>query len=300
MEGWLSSSDSTDWQQLTMTHVADGTNALISINFYGSSGAIGESVYIDAAGLNQGNTPIDTIPPPVSIISPTNSTYTTSDIWLNFTVSQQDPPSWSAYSLDGSPNVTLVENTTLTDLSDGLHVVVIWMNDSEGNIGPTIPIWFSIDTTAPVITVLSPANATYMTDNIGFFMTVDESSPSWIGYSLDDGDNITYTGDLLFDGLVEGPHRLIVYANDSFGNMGFTEVRFTVEFPSTSTTIPPPSTSIIYSTSVIYNTSVVYSTSVLIETLVTWVTQSKNTAEFATVVIFAGLIGVFLLKKRKR
>ena len=287
-EGWIDSSDSAEWQQISMTFVADGTTAYIDLQLFNQGGTPGGNLYADAAALNQGNTPIDTIPPPLSIISPTNSTYTTSDIWLNYTLNPLDLPSWSAYSLDGSPNVTITENTTLTDLSEGPHVVLMWMNDSEGNIGPTLPIWFTIDTIAPVITILSPSNVTYMTGSIGFFMMVDEISPSWIGYSLDDEDNITYTGDILLDGMIEGSHRLIVYANDSFGNMGISEVRFTVEFPSTSTTIPPPTTSIIYSTSVI------------IETLTTWVTQSKNTAEFATLAIFAGFIGVLSLKRRKR
>jgi len=88
-----------------------------------------------------------------------------------------------------------------------------------------------IDTTPPTMTLLSPENKTYTTTSVPLIFTANETT-SWIGYSLGNQANVTITGNTTLTGLPEGTHSITVYANDTTGNMGASEiVYFTVALP---------------------------------------------------------------------
>ena len=95
----------------------------------------------------------DTTPPTIVILSPENKTYSANDILLTFTVSE--PASWIGHSLDGQMNVTITGNTTLTSLLDGSHNVVVYANDTAGNMGISSLVYFTVDTNLPNITDVS-------------------------------------------------------------------------------------------------------------------------------------------------
>ena len=61
---------------------------------------------------------------------------------LTFTVNK--PVVWLGYSLDGQINVTVTGNSTLADLSDGLHNVTVYANDTFGNMGKSETIAFTV------------------------------------------------------------------------------------------------------------------------------------------------------------
>ena len=75
----------------------------------------------------------------------------------------------------------------------------------------------------PVITVLSPENKTYPVEDVPLTFTVSEST-SWIGYSLDGQMNVTISGNTTIVGLSDGSHSLVVYAKDTAGNTGVSEI----------------------------------------------------------------------------
>jgi hypothetical protein len=81
-------------------------------------------------------------PPEVSVLSPLNMTYDSSDIQLNFTVSKE--PSLTKYSIDGQENSTFYGNTTLTGLANGGHNITIYVWDVAGNLGVSESISFNI------------------------------------------------------------------------------------------------------------------------------------------------------------
>jgi hypothetical protein len=85
---------------------------------------------------------IDTVPPSVSVLSLENTTYATSDMPLNFTVSE--PTSKFVYVLDGQDNVTVNGNTTLTGLAAGVHNVTVYAWDEAGNMGASETIRFTV------------------------------------------------------------------------------------------------------------------------------------------------------------
>jgi len=92
-------------------------------------------------------------PPSVLLISPENTTYTSANVTLEFTVNKQT--SWMGYSLDGQETVTITDNTTLTGLSSGLHNVTIYSKDLFENIATSETIWFSITEPFPTTIVIA-------------------------------------------------------------------------------------------------------------------------------------------------
>lgn len=83
----------------------------------------------------------------VNILSPENKTYFTQDVPLTFSVSES--PSWIGYSLDGQANITIADNATLSELSDGTHSVVIYVRDVLGSVRASEIVHFSIETSQP-------------------------------------------------------------------------------------------------------------------------------------------------------
>lgn len=68
--------------------------------------------------------------PPISILSPMNTTYTVSEIPLTFAANA--PFSTINYSLDGEANVTVTGNLTLTNLMQGSHSIIMYANGTVG------------------------------------------------------------------------------------------------------------------------------------------------------------------------
>ena len=81
-------------------------------------------------------------PPEVSVLSPLNITYDSSDVQLNFTVNKE--PSLIQCSLDGEKNSTIYGNTTLTELANGEHNLAIYVRDVDGNLGVSETVAFTI------------------------------------------------------------------------------------------------------------------------------------------------------------
>lgn len=97
---------------------------------------------------------------------------------------------------------------------------------------------FLYRTTKPEIQVLSAENQTYSSNNVAFNYTVDKAT-SWIGYSLDNKDNVTVTGNFTIANMTNGMHSIAIYANDTFGNMGVQTSNFNVNLiNSTAKTFP--------------------------------------------------------------
>jgi N-acetylneuraminic acid mutarotase len=82
------------------------------------------------------------MPPEISVVSPQHGTYVGINPTLAFGFDKL--VSWMGYSLDGQANVTIAGNVTLSDLSVGSHSLVIYANDSAGNMGASQTVSFTI------------------------------------------------------------------------------------------------------------------------------------------------------------
>jgi N-acetylneuraminic acid mutarotase len=159
-----------------------------------------------------------TVPPVLTVLSPENNvTYTSNDVELVLSVNR--PTTWMGYSLDGSANVTVTGDAELSDLSEGGHRVMVYANDTFGNMVSSNNVTFSVDTFPPFIIILSPENRTYGESDIQSSFTVDEPV-EWMGYSLDGQDNVTVTGNVTLAVLSQGSHNITFYAIDLVGHIG--------------------------------------------------------------------------------
>jgi hypothetical protein len=62
---------------------------------------------------------------------------------------------------------------------------------------------------------------------------------NWTAYSLDGEENVTITGNTTIADLPNGLHNVTVYANDTLGNMGVSEIiNFTIAIPQPFPVVP--------------------------------------------------------------
>ena len=102
---------------------------------YDSTGKYIKSSQATPTNINEQYIPLGygTLHPEIRIFSPQNESYNSSSISLDF---YTDKPNLElSYSVDGKQNVTISGNSTITNLSNGLHNVTIYAKDSYGNIG---------------------------------------------------------------------------------------------------------------------------------------------------------------------
>jgi len=89
----------------------------------------------------------DLIPPRISVLSPQNTTYTTPDVKLDFTFSED--VSQILYSLDNKGNQTISGNATLTGLLNGEHSVTLFAADLAGNAVSSKTLFFNVNSPEP-------------------------------------------------------------------------------------------------------------------------------------------------------
>ncbi len=100
--------------------------------------------------------PFTTTPPKISVLSPLNQTYNETSIPSVFTVDK--PVNWTGYSFDGEPNVTvtsssLLTNVTIANVTNGVHNVTVYANDTYGNMGASETVTFTVAVPEPFPTV---------------------------------------------------------------------------------------------------------------------------------------------------
>jgi hypothetical protein len=163
------------------------------------------------------------VSPNIQITSPGNNTYR--QAVLSFTLNRG--AQWIGYSLDGQANITVIGQTELSNLTQGAHRVIMFANDSAGNMGTSNRVDFSIDSVAPRLIVDLPANRTYGSSDIQLEFIVDNST-STLAYSLDGQPDVIIAGNITLVALSNGGHRLTVYATDPLGNRAEETVYFNI------------------------------------------------------------------------
>jgi hypothetical protein len=186
------------------------------------------------------------VPPEIEILSPTNTTYSTDTIPLTFTIDK--PTSWIGYSLDTQDNATICGNTTLTDLADGTHCIIVYANTTYGIIGASDTVCFSVDTTPPNITdvIQDPAkdnvypedevkvNAT-ITDNLSgvkqALLNYTNGNGTWIAIQMTNLEDNIWTATI--PAFPAGTNvTYVITAEDNVGNAISTEeMGYTHQYP---------------------------------------------------------------------
>jgi hypothetical protein len=166
-------------------------------------------------------------PPSISILSPKNESYNSANLALNFTLDRST--SFIRYSLDNQLNSTVLGNTTLKDLKDGYHTLVVYVNDTAGNMG-TSATAFTVDTAAPIISNLKSSWQIGKSKEIQVSFNINKAT-SLITYSLDQQTNVTTTSSITLNNLSYGAHNLTIYVTDLAGNTAYKTISFDLSDP---------------------------------------------------------------------
>ncbi len=130
-------------------------------------------------------------------------------------------------SLDSGEWKSNYVSSCLIRTSDGGYVVAGSVLENTAFIAKISP---EPDFQPPVVTISSPKNKIYETDNIPLIFTVSESS--YLSYSLDGEDEVIITGNTTLSDLLIGAHNITVYAEDPGGLVGKSvTIKFTVVAP---------------------------------------------------------------------
>ena len=120
-------------------------------------------------------------------------------------------------------------------LPDGSYEMRVISRDTLGNINEST-VYFTVnDVTLPQIMISSPLDAVYAALNVTLSASANEPVDTW-WYNLNGAGNVTFVSDTVITG-AEGLNNLIVYANDTAGNINSSEVDFTVTLPIPATGI---------------------------------------------------------------
>jgi len=188
---------------------------------------------------------IDNTLPAVNMTSPANATYSSANITLNFTISDNIGTGSCWYINATGANISLGScgNITFTGI-EGNNNISAFVNDTNGNTNST-QRFFRIDTTFPAVAIQSPGNTTCATNNITLNFTASDSAISSCFYSLNGAANVSLAGcgniTLI---AASGTNNIIAYANDTAGNLNSSQVYFTtnITVPIISVTSPSNTT----------------------------------------------------------
>jgi len=175
---------------------------------------------------------VDTIAPAINIISPQNITYNTTNISLNYTITDLNLDKvW--YSYNGTI-IIISGNTTFTALNNQQSTLTLYANDTAGNTNST-NITFTVDTLGPTINITYPVNQSYYSlTTIAFNITLNENGTCW--YSLDAGNTtivMTSIDNIHFNATnsttEERNYTVIFYCNDTLGNLNNNSAWFIID-----------------------------------------------------------------------
>jgi hypothetical protein len=151
---WTAAAAAPTYRQNFGVVVLDDTLYVIGGRIYNYPYPSDNIFTVTEQALNEQYTPIGygTVPPVVSVVSPENKNYTSSNVSLTFTLDR--PVVWMGYSLDGEETVTVTGNTTIAGLTSGLHNITVYAKDEFENTGASETVTFTVAEPEPFPTTL--------------------------------------------------------------------------------------------------------------------------------------------------
>jgi parallel beta-helix repeat protein len=181
---------------------------------------------------------IDTLPPVVTIMSPTTTTYTTGTI----TVELMGDAATYWYFIEGIDSINQTWDSTITrNLADGTYTLHAYGDDSAGNKAHAFVI-LTIDTTPPVLEVISPINTTYNQDSVLLNYTVSGDAVTVTIYLNGIANDTAISSGQIVSGIPDGSYNLTIVAVDQAGNIGLFTVLGTIDTTLPTITIVSPTT----------------------------------------------------------
>ena len=179
--------------------------------------------------------------------------YYKTDWQINNIYIYESDPTKNVYSTEPAQFSKMLN---LTEIPEGKHSLVVYAKErgayhSYSDYSP--PIWyfyyylleidgsstifFTVDTTAPRIEVLSLEKQTYFTSSVPLNFTVNELTTQ-IKYSLNGQEKVTIAGNKTLTNLPFGDHDIRILATDEAGNTGASEtIAFVLAVPFLTTLV---------------------------------------------------------------
>ena len=187
---------------------------------------------VDVYGLE------DVTPPVITIFSPMNNTaYNTTSIPLN--VSANEIANTWMYNRNSTGNVTFgIKNTTTANktitVAEGANNIIVYANDTSGNMGRSSVVYFSVDTIAPTVTIDTPMEG-FLTNipTIAVNGTINEGATVkaylngvCVNESVSVNPYLTFNTTIT---LTEGQNTITITATDAAQNTGCDTVNGTLD-----------------------------------------------------------------------
>jgi hypothetical protein len=158
----------------------------------------------------------------INILSPEELNYNYSNVLVNISATGDDIDTvW--FNWNGT-NVTYT-TPVYVNFTDGEINLYAYVNNTLGNITSTF-VTFTVDTTAPIINIISPESRNYYSSNILIDISATDLNLNKVWYNYN-GTNTTYISSTIKSFSV-GNYTLHAWANDSFGRLSYKNVSFQV------------------------------------------------------------------------
>jgi hypothetical protein len=140
---------------------------------------------------------------------------------------------------DGEANTTAqLSGSLLSGLIEGTHNITIVVVDQFVHIAIQT-ILFNVDTTLPMISIISQTSTMY--DQAIVILTYTVSEGTVTIYTNGIANTTAQPSDNLLSGFVDDTHTITIFTVDEAGNIGVAAVIFTID--TTTTTLPTTMTS---------------------------------------------------------
>ena len=248
------------WED-TVSFASNGRDPAIAIGFDNQLHLTWVQVIAYSSDLLYRTCLIDDAKPIININSPTlNELFGTTAPSFNVEIGDEHLDTMWYTLNNGLTNIFFADNGTIEQsaweaLPNGIVTVRFYANDLAGNIG-LAEVIIRKDANAPIITINNLHNSDVIGAVAPFFdIAIDELNLDKTWYSLNGGNNVTFTGftgsinQSLWDALPEGNVIIRFNANDSTGNIGFAEVIVRKDVTAPTININSPTLNELYGTS---------------------------------------------------
>ncbi|MFH7859945.1 MAG: LamG domain-containing protein, partial [Candidatus Aenigmatarchaeota archaeon] len=253
-KAWLETNETGLWKNYTAMNLYGNTSIWTNFTWYNSSIKFGNKVFWRIwANTTSGNvnvTPImafdiiDTTKPTINVYSPKNITYLSKYLTLNISANDLSGINKCLYNINDGYWIEIQKsgNYYIKEiiLNDGSYKVKYNCSDLAGNINIS-EVYFSIDSTAPSVSIISPENNKYYnSSNLQLkYITIDAIN---CYYSLDNSQNITIQNcqNITLNNLSEGEHNITLFVEDQNGNKDSDFVKFYIDLTTPTLNIISP------------------------------------------------------------
>jgi cyclophilin family peptidyl-prolyl cis-trans isomerase len=237
--------------KLSLAYAASQTGtSTITLTATDSDGATAQTSFTVTVGN-------DTTAPTVTITSPTNGASVNTSPAITGTATDNVAVTSLTAAVDGgaAQNVTLNAdgtysfnpNLAVNGTADGPHTVVFTAKDAAGNTSTPVSVTFKLDTTAPSLTITSPADGqTFATAPAITGKATDDQTLASLMASVDGGAAQAVTvdaqGNFTFTPSVTATtaHTVVFTATDAAGNTSTATLHFTLSTNAPAVTLTAP------------------------------------------------------------